>query len=129
MKLDDHPTVKRYRERAASSSGTSRDPVDAALLKKMCREAGADDAGFAGQWMLRIVAPDVVPYEGVLELEQRGDAWVAHVENGPTPVIIDGNRIELTLDTPFIMDGEVFPPARSGPMILSAREEIAFISL
>jgi len=47
MKLDDHPTVKRYRERAASSSGTSRDPVDAALLKKMCREAGADDAGFA----------------------------------------------------------------------------------
>jgi len=38
-------------------------------------------------------------------------------------------RIELTLDTPFIMDGEVFPPARSGPMILSAREEIAFISL
>jgi hypothetical protein len=38
-------------------------------------------------------------------------------------------RIELTLDTPFIMDGEAFPPAKSGPMILSAREEIAFISL
>jgi hypothetical protein len=37
-------------------------------------------------------------------------------------------RIELTLDTPFIMDGEAFPPATSGSMILRAREEIAFIS-
>jgi len=38
-------------------------------------------------------------------------------------------RIELTLDTPFVMDGEIFPPGRSGPLILSAGEEIAFISL
>jgi hypothetical protein len=38
-------------------------------------------------------------------------------------------RIELTLDTPFIMDGETFPPAAGGPMILSASEEITFISL
>ncbi|HUS52445.1 MAG TPA: diacylglycerol kinase family protein [Thermohalobaculum sp.] len=38
-------------------------------------------------------------------------------------------RIELELDTPFIMDGEAFPSAASGPMILSAREEITFISL
>jgi hypothetical protein len=38
-------------------------------------------------------------------------------------------RIELTLDTPFIMDGEAFPPATNGPVILSALEEITFISL
>jgi hypothetical protein len=38
-------------------------------------------------------------------------------------------RIELRLDTPFIMDGEAFPPGKSGPMILSADEEIAFVSL
>ena len=38
-------------------------------------------------------------------------------------------RIELSLDTPFVMDGETFPPGRSGPMILTASEEIAFISL
>ena len=38
-------------------------------------------------------------------------------------------RIELHLDTPFIMDGEAFPPAANGPMILSAREEITFIAL
>ncbi len=38
-------------------------------------------------------------------------------------------RIELTLDTPFIMDGESFPPGRAGPMTLTAGEEIPFISL
>ncbi len=38
-------------------------------------------------------------------------------------------RIELSLDTPFVMDGETFPPGRSGPMTLTASEEIAFISL
>jgi hypothetical protein len=39
------------------------------------------------------------------------------------------NRIELDLDTPFIMDGETFPPAQGGPLVLTANEEISFISL
>ncbi|MCH8168277.1 MAG: hypothetical protein IIC03_10175 [Proteobacteria bacterium] len=39
------------------------------------------------------------------------------------------SRIELSLDTPFVMDGEIFPPGRGGPMTLTAREEIDFISL
>jgi len=38
-------------------------------------------------------------------------------------------RIELNLDTPFIMDGETFPPGIGGPMILTAEEAISFISL
>lgn len=38
-------------------------------------------------------------------------------------------QIELRLDTPFIMDGEPFPPAVSGPIVLSGHEEIVFISL
>ena len=38
-------------------------------------------------------------------------------------------RIELHLDTPFIMDGETFPPGTGGPMILTASEQISFISL
>jgi hypothetical protein len=38
-------------------------------------------------------------------------------------------RIELNLDDPFVMDGEVFPPGRNGPLILTACEEITFISL
>lgn len=61
--------------------------------------AFADEAGFAGQWMIRIPAPDVVPYEGLLELEQQGDEWVAYIENGPAPVSIKGNNIEIILDT------------------------------
>ncbi len=37
-------------------------------------------------------------------------------------------RIEVTLDTPFVMDGEIFPAPRDGPLTLSAAEEVAFIS-
>lgn len=60
--------------------------------------ARADDQGFAGDWMIEIVAPDVVPYAGLLELERRDDDWIAHVEHGPAPVSIDGARIVLTID-------------------------------
>lgn len=38
-------------------------------------------------------------------------------------------RIELTLDTPFVMDGDEFPPGKRGPLILTADEEIEFFSL
>lgn len=38
-------------------------------------------------------------------------------------------RLELHLDTPFIMDGEVFPPPSQGPLAISAAEEVSFISL
>ena len=61
--------------------------------------AVAADAEFAGQWMIRIPAPGVVPYEGLLELEKHGDEWLAYIENGPAPVSIDGKQIEITLDT------------------------------
>ena len=54
---------------------------------------------FVGQWMLTIEAPGVVPYQGLLEIEKHGDAWRAWVENGPAPLSIDGNAIELTIDT------------------------------
>lgn len=47
MKLDDHPTVKRYRLRTVNSSLESGAPLEAAFLKGLCLEAGADDAGFA----------------------------------------------------------------------------------
>ena len=62
------------------------------LIGLIVPAAFADDAGFAGQWMLQIPAPGVVPYAGLLELEQRGDEWVAYVENGPAPVSIDGKK-------------------------------------
>jgi hypothetical protein len=38
-------------------------------------------------------------------------------------------RLAVGIDTPFIMDGEIFPPPTGGALTLSADEEIAFISL
>ena len=70
-----------------------------ALIALGVQAAFADDADFAGEWMLTIEAPGVVPYEGLLDIERQGDSWAAYVENGPAPIRIDGNRIEITLDT------------------------------
>lgn len=38
-------------------------------------------------------------------------------------------RLEVHLEAPFIMDGEIFPSPSRGPLTLSAAEEISFISL
>jgi ferredoxin len=44
MQLDEHPTVKRYREKAkASSPAMSQSKVDVSWLKNLALEAGADD--------------------------------------------------------------------------------------
>ena len=48
VKLDEHPTVKRFRAAAADGE---QDPHPAGALaadwlRLLCREAGADDAGF-----------------------------------------------------------------------------------
>lgn len=64
----------------------------------IAQAACAEDAGFAGDWMIEIAAPDVVPYAGLLEIERRGDEWIAWVEHGPAPVEIDGKRIAVTID-------------------------------
>lgn len=37
--------------------------------------------------------------------------------------------IELWLDTPFVIDGETYPPPLDGPLMLSATEEVTFVSL
>ena len=72
----------------------------ATLLLVLCLSAAfANDDEFSGEWMLRIAAPGVVPYAGLLEIEREGDEWVAWIENGPAPVSIGGDKIELTLDT------------------------------
>lgn len=45
--MEKHPTVVLMRERmAAGASPGPREPLDAAALRQMCLEAGADDAGF-----------------------------------------------------------------------------------
>src|SRR4030095_6194214 len=44
--LAEHPSVKRFRERAASSPTAPHSPLDAAELREVCLKAGADDVGF-----------------------------------------------------------------------------------
>ncbi len=45
--FDNHPTVRRFRERtSAGSDSTSTSRLDADWLRNLCLEAGADDAGF-----------------------------------------------------------------------------------
>lgn len=45
-KLDDHPTVRQHLAKQPPS-GTSRETaLDAAWLRNLCLEAGADDVGF-----------------------------------------------------------------------------------
>lgn len=70
-------------------------PVAALLLFS---HALAADAGFAGGWMLELTTdgPAIV---GLLELERQGDGWAAWVEGGPVPVSIDGNDIEVVVDS------------------------------
>src|ERR1700756_5917565 len=44
MKLADHPTVRRFHENASSRSAPST-VLDAAWLRQLCLDCGADDAG------------------------------------------------------------------------------------
>ena len=51
-----------------------------------------------GEWRVKIDAPGIVPYEASLNIEEEDGRVVAWVENGPAPIVIDGNRIELRVD-------------------------------
>src|SRR4051812_24089151 len=46
MKLEDHPTVQRIRSKTAPSVASRKEPLDAAWLKQVILDAGADDVGF-----------------------------------------------------------------------------------
>ena len=47
MKLAEHPTVRRFHESQAGrpESGEPPRPLDAARLRQLCLDCGADDAG------------------------------------------------------------------------------------
>src|SRR5438477_1459357 len=46
MKLEDHPTVRRIRLKTVPSAPSRKEPLDAAWLKQVLLDAGADDVGF-----------------------------------------------------------------------------------
>src|SRR4051812_49777385 len=45
MILAEHPTVQRFRETNRPGTAEPPTPLDAAWLRQLCREAGADDVG------------------------------------------------------------------------------------
>jgi ferredoxin len=65
MKLEDHPTVKRYQEQAEAISATKApDTLDAEWLKQQVLEAGADDVG-----LVEINRPELGDYRAdILEI-------------------------------------------------------------
>jgi hypothetical protein len=64
MRLEDHPTVKRYREKNQATAPSVVDKLDAEWLKNMVLEAGADDAG-----LVEINRPELNDYRAdILEI-------------------------------------------------------------
>ena len=47
MKLEDHPTVKLFREAHATPETVAGSPISASWIREVCLAAGADDAGCA----------------------------------------------------------------------------------
>ncbi len=62
------------------------------------QSAAASPEDFVGSWMLTIDAPNVVAYSARLDIETDSGAAEAYVENGPAPIVISGNDIELRVD-------------------------------
>lgn len=66
MKLEDHPTVRRFREGAAPAGPSKEEPLDAEWLRQLVLDAGADDVG---QPDLRVTA-DAQTWIGFLRKEK-----------------------------------------------------------
>jgi len=51
-----------------------------------------------GEWMLELTGegPTII---GMLSLEQSRDGFIGHVEGGPAPVTVEGNEIEILVDS------------------------------
>lgn len=70
-----------------------------ALVGAPVDQATAHEERFAGKWMLNVAVPGAEPLVGLLEIVEEDGKWVAYVENGPSPLKIDGNKIEVEVDT------------------------------
>lgn len=68
------------------------------LACALAAQPASAQSNVSGEWRMTIEAPGIVPYEATLEIEQRGEVMIAWVENGPAPIKIEGNRIELRVD-------------------------------
>ena len=76
MSLNDHPTVKRHRELAASRPpGGLAEKIDTGRIKTLAREAGADDAA-----LVEVDGPGINDQRaGILEIFPRAKSLVSLV--------------------------------------------------
>ncbi len=51
-----------------------------------------------GDWMIEM-KPSGAPIIGLLQLERDGDNWKGFVEGGPVPVTVNGDRVDILIDT------------------------------
>jgi hypothetical protein len=70
--------------------------ISALALSAAC--AGARAGDFAGRWTLELDVPPVDLY-ATLDLERTDAGWLGHVEGGPVPIRIDGEEIEIVIDS------------------------------
>jgi hypothetical protein len=76
MRLEDHPTVKRYREKGeAIAAPRDADKLDAEWLKNMVLEAGADDVG-----LVEINRPELTDHRAeILEIFSRTKILISFI--------------------------------------------------
>ncbi len=70
----------------------------ALVLACLASIAQAQDTDFEGAWLLNVQIP-AEPLVGLLEITRKDDRWFAWVEGGPAPVTINGDSIELFIDS------------------------------
>lgn len=68
------------------------------LLLFVASSTVANESDFAGAWFLNVEIP-AEPLVGLLELEYADGGWVAWVEGGPAPVTINGDEIDVFIDS------------------------------
>jgi epoxyqueuosine reductase QueG len=75
MRLEDHPTVKRYREKNQAAAPGIEDKLDAEWLKNMVLEAGADDVG-----LVEINRPELGDHRAeILEIFSRTKTLISFI--------------------------------------------------
>ncbi len=75
MNLEEHPTVRRYREKVESSTAAAGKTIDTAWLKEMSKESGADDVAVTS-----IVSPGIEDHKAdILALFPRTKSLVSIV--------------------------------------------------
>lgn len=81
-----------------TARGCIRIPMIGILAVLSSVVVAAESTEFTGRWMLELDVPPA-DVHALLELEARDAGWVGHVEGGPVAVKIDGDEIEIVIDS------------------------------